>query len=93
MSRIAQLNAQISGEIEKQEFSICSGRDFDAGFFADGCAVPGAQVGAVHAEAPASQLEPRVSTRIDLMGDSLSGWLGGRDSNPDRRIQSPQSYR
>ena len=20
-------------------------------------------------------------------------WLGGRDSNPDRRIQSPQSYR
>lgn len=28
----------------------------------------------------------------NLAGETLN-WLGGRDSNPDRRIQSPQSYR
>src|SRR5436190_23839640 len=81
MSRIAQLNAQISGEIEKHEFSICSGRYFDAGFFADGCAVPGAQVCAVYADGPASQLEPRVSAWIYLVGDSLT-CIKQRNVNP-----------
>jgi hypothetical protein len=28
-----------------------------------------------------------------MQSDCENIWLGGRDSNPDRRIQSPQSYR